>query len=95
MPMRFPKAPTPWVSSIFSPLAWAFGRPDLFDSYSVGIILLQLAGSAMLLAAAMLLVAASAAATAAAAAAAATACSPHACFGAEPCTLAASFVAAA
>ena len=27
---------------MLSPLAWAYGRPDLFDSYSVGVLLMQM-----------------------------------------------------
>ena len=45
MPQKFPRAPAPFVASIGSPLAWAFGRPDLFDTYSAGVILMQLAGA--------------------------------------------------
>lgn len=44
MPRTFPRAPTPYLAAIFAPLSWQFGRPDLFDSYSVGITLLQMAG---------------------------------------------------
>ena len=38
----FPKAPVPFLSSLLAPFAWLYGRPDLFDSYSVGILLLQM-----------------------------------------------------
>jgi hypothetical protein len=38
----FPKAPNPFVAALLSPFAWAYGRPDLFDSYSCGILLLQM-----------------------------------------------------
>lgn len=44
MPEQFPRSPGVLFSSLFSPLAWAFGRPDLFDSYSAGVIFMQLAG---------------------------------------------------
>jgi len=38
----FPKAPLPFLSSLLAPFAWLYGRPDLFDSYSVGILLMQM-----------------------------------------------------
>ena len=44
MPKSFPRAPVPFLSALLSPLAWLYGRPDLFDSYSAGVMLLQLAG---------------------------------------------------
>ncbi|MEW5298340.1 MAG: hypothetical protein WDW36_001477 [Sanguina aurantia] len=43
MPQTFPRAPVPFFASLLSPFAWYYGRPDLFDSYSVGILLMQLA----------------------------------------------------
>ncbi|KAI8474732.1 MAG: kinase-like domain-containing protein [Monoraphidium minutum] len=43
MPQDFPRAPTPLLAALLSPLAWAYGRPDLFDSYSVGVLLMQMA----------------------------------------------------
>lgn len=43
MPKNFPPAPPPFLAAILAPFAWSFGRPDLFDTYSVGIIMLQLA----------------------------------------------------
>ncbi|KAL4426222.1 hypothetical protein ABPG77_009837 [Micractinium sp. CCAP 211/92] len=43
MPKNFPKAPPPLLAATFAPLAWAWGCPDLFDSYSAGMILMQLA----------------------------------------------------
>eukprot|EP00877_Chromochloris_zofingiensis_P006184 jgi/Chrzof1/1819/Cz10g22110.t1_STN8[v5.2] len=43
MPQSFPRAPPPILASFFSPFAWVYGRPDLFDSYSCGILLMQLA----------------------------------------------------
>ncbi len=45
MPKSFPRAPVPFLSALLSPLAWLYGRPDLFDSYSAGIMLLQLSGA--------------------------------------------------
>jgi hypothetical protein len=41
MPKSFPRAPLPLLAALLAPLAWQFGRPDLFDSYSAGVILLQ------------------------------------------------------
>ncbi|PSC67765.1 putative ubiquitin conjugation factor E4 [Micractinium conductrix] len=43
MPKNFPKAPPPVVAATLAPLAWAWGAPDLFDSYSAGVVLMQLA----------------------------------------------------
>lgn len=43
MPQSFPKAPVPFLAALASPFAWFYGRPDLFDSYSVGVLLVQLA----------------------------------------------------
>ena len=45
MPRSFPRAPVAFLSAVLSPLAWQFGRPDLFDTYSVGILLMQLCGA--------------------------------------------------
>ena len=42
MPQTFPRAPNPAVSALLSPLTWSYGRPDLFDSYSVGVLLMQM-----------------------------------------------------
>jgi hypothetical protein len=39
----FPRAPLPLLAAVFAPFAWLYGRPDLFDSYSVGILLMQMA----------------------------------------------------
>ena len=44
LPKRFPKAPFPAAAAIISPLAWQIGRPDLFDAYSAGVLLMQMAG---------------------------------------------------
>ena len=41
MPRNFPAAPPVPLAALLSPLAWAWGRPDLFDSYSAGVVLLQ------------------------------------------------------
>jgi hypothetical protein len=38
----FPRAPNPVISALFAPFAWTYGRPDLFDSYSIGILLMQM-----------------------------------------------------
>eukprot|EP00775_Hariotina_reticulata_P012397 gene12397-12532_t len=43
MPQNFPRAPTPIVAALLSPFAWVYGRPDLFDSYCVGVLLMQMA----------------------------------------------------
>ncbi|KAF5826708.1 protein kinase [Dunaliella salina] len=43
MPKNFPRAPTPVIATLLSPFAWIYGRPDLFDSYSVGVLLMQMA----------------------------------------------------
>ena len=45
MPKTFPRAPLPFLASLVAPLAWIYGRPDLFDSYSAGFVLLQLSGN--------------------------------------------------
>ena len=37
----FPRAPLPLVAALLAPFAWIYGRPDLFDSYSVGVLLIQ------------------------------------------------------
>lgn len=39
----FPRAPFPLAAAALSPFAWFYGRPDLFDSYSVGVLLMQMA----------------------------------------------------
>ena len=44
LPTRFPKAPFPAAAALISPLAWQVGRPDLFDTYSAGVLLMQMAG---------------------------------------------------
>lgn len=38
----FPKAPAPALAAVLSPFAWIYGRPDLFDSYSAGVLLMQM-----------------------------------------------------
>jgi hypothetical protein len=43
MPQNFPRAPAPLFAALLAPLAWQYGRPDLFDAYSVGVLLVQLA----------------------------------------------------
>lgn len=37
-----PEAPPPFLAAILSPVLWRLERPDRFDSYAVGISLLQL-----------------------------------------------------
>jgi hypothetical protein len=32
----------PIIAALLSPFAWFYGRPDLFDSYSAGILLMQM-----------------------------------------------------
>ena len=43
MPKTFPRPPVPALAALLAPFAWQYGRPDLFDSYSAGVVLLQLA----------------------------------------------------
>ncbi len=38
----FPKAPSPLLSVLVSPFAWLYGRPDLFDAYSAGVLFMQM-----------------------------------------------------
>lgn len=42
MPKEFPRAPPTLLAAGLAPFAWLWGRPDLFDSYSAGVLLLQL-----------------------------------------------------
>ncbi|GFR51243.1 hypothetical protein Agub_g13618 [Astrephomene gubernaculifera] len=42
MPANFPRAPAPFVAALLSPFAWLYGRPDLFDSYTAGVLLMQM-----------------------------------------------------
>lgn len=37
-----PEAPPPFLAAILSPVLWRLERPDRFDSYAVGLSLLQL-----------------------------------------------------
>lgn len=37
----------PLLAALLSPIAWQVGRPDLFDSYSAGVLLLQMAGESV------------------------------------------------
>lgn len=39
----FPKPPAPALAALAAPFVWLYACPELFDSYSVGILLLQLA----------------------------------------------------
>ena len=43
MPKTFPRAPAPLLAALAAPLVWAYGRPDLFDSFSIGALFLQMA----------------------------------------------------
>ncbi|KAK9821704.1 hypothetical protein WJX74_010685 [Apatococcus lobatus] len=43
LPRNFPRVPFPALAALLAPLAWSVGAPDLFDSYSAGVILVQLA----------------------------------------------------
>lgn len=49
LPKQFPRVRIPFLAALLSPIAWQVGRPDLFDSYSAGVLLLQLAGKLLLL----------------------------------------------
>lgn len=49
LPKQFPRVRIPFLAALLSPIAWQVGRPDLFDSYSAGVLLLQLAGELLLL----------------------------------------------
>jgi len=42
VPETTPRAPLPLVASLGSPFLWAATRPDLFDTYSAGILMMQL-----------------------------------------------------
>jgi serine/threonine protein kinase len=42
MPKTFPRPPIPGLAALLAPFAWTYGRPDLFDSYSAGVVLLQM-----------------------------------------------------
>lgn len=42
MPEDTPAPPAAPVAAALSPFIWAFNRPDLFDTYSAGIVLLQM-----------------------------------------------------
>ncbi|GLC37701.1 hypothetical protein PLESTB_000886900 [Pleodorina starrii] len=42
MPQSFPRAPAPALAALLSPFAWVYGRPDLFDSYTAGVLLMQM-----------------------------------------------------
>ena len=48
LPKQFPRVRTPLIAALLSPIAWQVGRPDLFDSYSAGVLLLQMAGRLLL-----------------------------------------------
>lgn len=45
LPKNFPRVRVPFMAALLSPVAWQVGRPDLFDSYSAGVLLLQMAGA--------------------------------------------------
>jgi len=42
LPPGFPRAPAPIVAALLAPFTWTYGRPDLVDSYSAGVLLMQL-----------------------------------------------------
>nr|AYL64473.1 chloroplast serine/threonine protein kinase Stl1-B [Chlamydomonas sp. UWO 241] len=42
MPKSFPRAPAPALAALLAPFAWLYGAPDLFDSYSAGVLLVQM-----------------------------------------------------
>ena len=41
--MQTPRAPPPPVAAVLSPILWQLNKPDRFDMYSVGVLLLQMA----------------------------------------------------
>eukprot|EP00891_Asterochloris_glomerata_P009993 jgi/Astpho2/9993/e_gw1.00153.14.1_t len=43
LPQSWPRIRIPLFAALLSPLAWQLGRPNLFDSYSAGVIMLQMA----------------------------------------------------
>lgn len=43
LPKSFPRPPIPGFAALLAPLAWVYGRPDLFDCYSAGVTMVQLA----------------------------------------------------
>eukprot|EP01025_Chloroclados_australasicus_P069956 TRINITY_DN996_c1_g2_i2.p1 TRINITY_DN996_c1_g2~~TRINITY_DN996_c1_g2_i2.p1 ORF type:complete len:502 (-),score=54.19 TRINITY_DN996_c1_g2_i2:395-1900(-) len=43
LPKQFPRAPAPIVAALLAPFVWIYGKPDLFDTYSAGIIMCQIA----------------------------------------------------
>ena len=47
LPRGFPRPPFPFLFSLLAPIAWQLGRPDLFDAYSVGVLLIQLSGKTL------------------------------------------------
>ena len=49
LPKQFPRVRAPLIAALLSPVAWQVGRPDLFDSFSAGVLLLQMAGKPCLL----------------------------------------------
>jgi len=42
-PINFPKAPAPILAALGAPVAWQAVRPDLFDTFSLGVVFLQMA----------------------------------------------------
>ncbi|KAL6774629.1 STL1 [Auxenochlorella protothecoides x Auxenochlorella symbiontica] len=42
LPKAVPRVPAPFIAVLLAPFLWRLGRPDLFDSYAAGIILLQM-----------------------------------------------------
>lgn len=43
LPRSFPRAPPPAAAAAAAPFVWAVGAPHLFDSYSCGAVLMQMA----------------------------------------------------
>ena len=42
-PDNFPKAPLPVIAAAAAPVAWQLVAPDRFDTFSCGLLLLQMA----------------------------------------------------
>jgi serine/threonine protein kinase len=43
LPRSFPRAPPPAAAAAAAPFVWLFGAPHLFDAYSAGAVLVQMA----------------------------------------------------
>lgn len=42
LPAETPKSPPPLLATLSAPFIWLYGAPDLFDTYSAGVILVQM-----------------------------------------------------